>query len=242
MIIINNNSILRSPPKLLHPDQIIVFNAIRYSVDICEVTFNRLEKNLFDFTFTPQNGNFISLIFSDVWTIINNATILKKVIKKHFNIDDNDPLLIGLKKLEGLRNSNQHIEERIDQIKSFDDLPPIYGVISWLSKEDENSDEGMLSIIYSGTINKDKVTHPVNPADKINRKKVNDIKFTGIERKGRTDIFFETSVYINKIMDDIKNIIDHFEIKISEDLKDVDYSDRHKSDIIIQLKTKEVIV
>jgi hypothetical protein len=239
-MIISNNSIFRSPPKLLHPDQIFVFNAIRYSVDICEVTFKRLEKNLFDFAFNPGHSDFIPLIFSDVWTIINNATILKNVIKKHFKIDDKDPLLLGLKKLEGLRHSNQHLEDRINEIKSFDDLPPIYGTLSWLTKEDEGSIEGILSVIYSGTVKDSINTTPINPAEKINRKKVNDIKFTGIDREGRTSRFFETSVYINVIIDDIKEIINQFEFQIAEQFKNLDFSERHISDLIIQLKVREI--
>ncbi|WP_310555092.1 hypothetical protein [Flavobacterium sp.] len=239
-MIISPNSILRSPPKVLHPDQIYVFNAIRYSVDICEVTFKRLEKNLFDFAFNPSYGDYIPLIFSDVWTIINNATILKNVIKKHFKIDDKNPLLVGLKKLEGLRHSNQHLEDRINEIKSFDDLPPIYGTLSWLTKEDENGIDGILSVIYSGTV-KDRIkTTPINPADKINRKKVNDIKFTGVDREARTANFFETSIYINLIIDDIKEIINQFELQINEQFKNIDISEKYISDLIIQLKVREV--
>lgn len=237
-MIINSSSFLRRPPTNIHPEQIVVLNAIRFSVDICEVTFERLEKNLFDFTFNPNGRNFIPLIFSDIWSIINNATILKNVICKHFEISEDDPLVIGLKKLEGLRHSNQHIDERIHQIKSLTDLPPIYGEVSWLTKENENESEGILSVIYSGTVYKDVNTKPENPAGKVNNKKINAIKFTGIDRIGKTK-FIDTSIYLNEIMDCIKSIIINFEKQIEEQFKDVDTSERHISDLILQFKGRE---
>jgi len=239
-MIINSSSFLRRPPTSICPEQIIVFNAIRFSVDICEVTFERLEKNLFDFTFNQRGNNFIPLIFSDIWTIINNATILKKVICTHFKISEDDTLLINLKKLEGLRHSNQHLDERMHQVKSLNDLPPIYGEVSWLTKVNENESEGILSVIYSGTVYKDLNTKPESPAGKVNNKKINAIKFTGINRIGTTK-FTDTSIYLNEIMDCIKSIIINFEKQLEEQFKNIDTTERHISDLILQFKGKEVI-
>ena len=91
-MIIKPNSFLRRPSTKIHPEQIIIFNAIRYSVDICEMAFNRLEKNLYEFQKQYYDGKYIALIFSDVWTIINNGAILKKIICK----DRTKNYLIGL--------------------------------------------------------------------------------------------------------------------------------------------------
>lgn len=238
-MIIKSDSFLRRPPTNIHPEQIVVLNAIRFSVDICEVTFERLEKKLFDFTFNPNGSNFIPLIFSDIWSIINNAIILKNVICNHFEISENDPLIIDLKKLEGLRHSNQHIDERIHQIKSLNDLPPIYGEVSWLAKEKGNESEGILSIIYSGTVFKNLNIKPENPANKVNDKKINAIKFTGIVRSEKTK-FVENSIYINEIMDCIKRIVINFEKQIEQSFKNIETSERHLSDLILQLKISEV--
>jgi hypothetical protein len=239
-MIISTNSIFRRIPIVLIPEQITVFNAILHSVDICEVTFNRLEDNLYKIAFNPKGNNLVPIIFSDVWSIINNAIILKNIIKKHFNIDESDLLIKGFKKLEGLRHSNQHLDERINQVKSIENLPPIYGAISWYSKKEEKDENGVLTVIYSGThVDKTRII-PENPAGKINPKKVNHIKFTGIERKGMSDDFFETSVYINSIIDDIKKLIDHFEIQIEEHSKITDFSIRHNSSLIFQLEIIEI--
>lgn len=238
-MIIKSNSFLRRPSTKIHPEQIIIFNAIRYSVDICEMAFNRLEKNLYEFQEQYYDGNYIALIFSDVWTIINNGAILKKIICNNFNISDNDPIFGILSKLKGLRDTNQHLEERAFQIFDYPELPPVYGTISWYAKKKENDFEGILTTIYSGTIFRSINAEMENPAGKENAKIVNDIKFEGIERVGKNN-FAKSSIYINHVIDDVKKIIQSFEIQFENQFKDIDTSERHVSDLILQFKIKEI--
>jgi len=217
-MIIKPNSFLRRPSTKIHPEQIIIINAIRYSVDISEMAFNRLEKNLYEFQEQSYNGNYIALIFSDVWTIINNGAILKKIICNNFNISDNDPILGILSKLKGLRDTNQHLEERAFQIYDYPELPPVYGTISWYAKKKENDFEGILTTIYSGTIFRSINAEMENPAGKENPKIVNDTKFEGIERVGKNN-FVKSTIYINHVIDDVKTIIQNFEMQLKINLK-----------------------
>ena len=238
-MIIKSNSFLRRPSTKIHPEQIIIINAIRYSVDICEMAFNRLEKNLYEFQEQYYDGNYIALIFSDVWTIINNGAILKKIICNNFNISDSDPIFGILSKLKGLRDTNQHLEERAFQIFDYPELPPVYGTISWYAKKKENDFEGILTTIYSGTIFRSINAEMENPAGKENAKIVNDIKFEGIERVGKNN-FAKSSIYINHVIDDLKKIIQSFEIQFENQFKYIDTSERNVSDLILQFKIKEI--
>ena len=238
-MIIKPNSFLRRPPIKIHQEQIIIINAIKYSVDICEMAFERLEKNLFEFQEKSDYSSFIALILSDVWTIINNGAILKKIICNNFKISDSDPIFGILSKLKGLRDTNQHIEERAFQIYDYPELPPVYGTISWYAKKKENDLEGILTTIYSGTIFRDINAEMENPAGKENTKIVNDIKFEGIERV-RKNNFVKSSIYINHVLDDIKTIIQNFEMQLENQLKDIDTSQRHDSDLIIQFEIKKI--
>ena len=130
-MILPQNSYLRNPPLILHSEQVVIFNAIRYSIDICEVSYDRLIKNISELT---EKENIQPLdfptIFSDVWSIINNSVLFIKIITEHFKIERNEPKLTELNKAINLRHSNQHITERISQILSTKDLP-IYGYLSW---------------------------------------------------------------------------------------------------------------
>lgn len=238
-MIIKTNSFLRRPSTKIHPDQIIVINAIRYSVDICEMAFDRLEKHLYEFQEQYYDSKFIALIFSDVWTIINNGAILKKIICKNFEISNNDSIFDILTKLKGLRDTNQHLEERAFQSYNYPELPPIYGTISWYAKKNENDFEGILTTIYSGTVFRSINAEIENPAGKDNPKIVNDIKFEGIEKVSKSD-FVKSTIYINHIIGEIKIIIKNFEEQFESQFKDINMSERHVSDLIIQFKIKEI--
>ena len=181
----------------------------------------------------------IALIFSDVWSIINNGAILKKIISAKFEISINDPIFGILNNLKGLRDTNQHLEERTTQIQNYTELPPIFGSISWYAKKKEGDMEGILSTIYSGTVFRSIKAQIENPAGKNNLKTVNDIKFNGIERIGKTG-FIETSIYINHILKDIIFIIENLESQFENQFKEIDISERHVSDFILQLKIREV--
>lgn len=78
-----------------------------------------------------------------------------------------------------------------------------------------------------------------NPSGKENSKIVNDIKFEGIERVGKNN-FVKSSIYINHVIDDVKTIIQNFEMQFENQFKDIDTSERHVSDLILQFKIKEI--
>lgn len=115
---------IRNPPKILLPQQVVSFNAIRYSLDICQLSHERLIKKLSEQT-EKRDIEPIDFpeIFSDVWSIINNAQMFGKIICREFGISKTEPKLSEIVKAIDFRNSNQHLEERISQVLSVDDLP-----------------------------------------------------------------------------------------------------------------------
>jgi len=129
-----------------------------------------------------------------------------------------NPIFGSLSKLKGLRDTNQHLEERTFQIYNYPELPPIYGTISWYAKKKENELEGILTTIYSGTIFRNINAEMGNPAGKENQKNVNDIKFEGIERAGKND-FVKSAIYINHIIDDIKQLFKILKCSLKINLK-----------------------
>ena len=52
--------------------------------------------------------------------------------------------------------------------------------------------------------------------------------------------FVKSSIYINHVIDDVKKIIQNFEIQFENQFKDIDTSERHVSDLILQFKIKEI--
>jgi hypothetical protein len=236
------NSYIRNPPTILLPKQVVSFNAIRYSLDICQLSHERLIRKLSEQT-EKKDIEPIDFpeIFSDVWSIINNAQMFGKIICREFGISKTEPKLSEIIKAIDFRNSNQHFEERISQVLSVEDLP-VYGFLSW-RKNYLETDEIILSTIYSGTFtNKSNVNMPISneiqtEPDEIIQK----IEFSNVIREkdnsGKWE-FNERKISISKLISDLKSWIDHFDEQINEQFDKIENLEKHKSDLIIQMKGK----
>jgi hypothetical protein len=236
------NSHIRNPPTILLPKQVVSFNAIRYSLDICQLSHERLIKKLSEQT---EKKDIEPLdfpeIFSDVWSIVNNAQMFGKIICREFGISKTEPKLSEIIKAIDFRNSNQHFEERISQVLSVEDLP-VYGSLSW-RKNYLGTDEIILSTIYSGTFtNKSNVSMPIsNETQTEPNEIIQKIEFSNVVREkdksGKWE-FNERKISISKLISDLKSWIDHFDEKINEQIDKMENLEKHKSDLIIQMKGK----
>ena len=233
---IDNNSNFRFPPKKLKPEQVIVFNAITYSVDICEITYERLQCELIKFSENPVSKNQIyPKIFADVWTIINNASIFYNLIVRHFKINKEEEQFSELKKAKNLRNSYQHIDERISEVLTLNDLP-MYGSLSWIRNIPETNKIQQF-ILYSGvfTNHKESVKGKMQISKmKIDNDEINNVFFESVIKKNKQE-FPQVSISIIKLISDIQNWIIHFEKQIEEQLKDYGKMERHKTNLYFEL-------
>lgn len=235
---ISPTSYLRTPPTKLTPKQVLVFNGIRYSIDICDFAFDRLTENLYKFSFPKDNLiPAFPIIFSDVWTIINNATIFYNIATRLFSIDKDDPIFEKIKGIEFLRHSQQHIDERINEVLLEKELP-IYGSLSWYAQMEPDSVDGKIITINSGTItHKQSIkSSTVNPVGKINDKRINDIDFSMVVMINKQ--YEVKTIKVNELMSDLGLIISHFEGQLIDQLKEHEPMERHINDLIITMSTK----
>ncbi len=233
---IDRNSHFRFPPKKLKPEQVIVFNAITYSVDICDITYARLYKELIKFSKNPSNENEnYPKIFADVWSILNNASIFLNLIERHFDIDKDEEYLVELKKAKNLRNSNQHIDERISEVFTFEDLP-IYGSLSWIRNIPETN-KFQQFMLYSGVFTNHKKSfggQMITPNKVFEENEITEIIFESVTKKNKIE-FPQVTVSIKKLILDIQNWIQHFEIQLDEQLKDFGNMERHNTNLYFQI-------
>lgn len=236
---ISPTSYLRTPPKRLTPKQVLIFNGIRYSIDICDFAFDRLTKNLYKFSFSQDNSiPAFPVVFSDVWTIINNATIFYNIVTRLFGIDKDDPIFEKIKGIEFLRHSQQHIDERIDEVLLEKELP-IYGSLSWYAQKEPDSMEGKIITLDSGTItHRQSIKAPtVNQVGRVNDKTINDIDFSMVVKINKH--YEVKTIKLNELMTDLAAIINHFEGQLTDQLKEHEPMDRHINDLIITMFTKK---
>lgn len=242
-MILSNNSYLRNPPVIIEPKQVVIFDSIRFSLDICVISYNRLKSNLSLLTDKVKiSQRDYPEIFLDVWSLINNSVIFYKVSSREFNLKNEEPYFQEILKAKSLRDSNQHIDERLSQVLKTENYP-IYGSLSWKKRYSENG-EIKVSTIYSGLFthrNKVSMTLTNSVEDELDEF-IQQIEFTGIARKGiRPDFYFEEQkISINKLVQDLKWWTNHFDQQLENQLKNFDLTKRHQSDLIIQLLGQEI--
>ncbi|HBF89353.1 MAG TPA: hypothetical protein DDX39_11995 [Bacteroidales bacterium] len=236
-MIIKADSYFRYPPLNLNPKQVIVFNGIRYSIDIVEIAYERLCKNLYDFVYSENKPSF-PVIFSECWTIINSATIFINLSIRHFKIDKENSIWDGIREIKELRNTNQHLDERINEVLLENNLP-IYGALSWYSQEHLDAKEGVITTIISGSFTGDTNHIVLNPAGKKLKNTISGIEFS---TTARTKNGFEIiKVDLEKIINQIKHVVNYFDNQLVPQLIDVDITDRYKGDLVISMYVNKLI-
>jgi hypothetical protein len=241
-MIISKNSLLRHPPVKLLPEQVIVFNVMTYSVDICETSYISLKEELkkFNENHNPKNEEQIfSKIFSQVWNIINNVTIFRNTIIKHFDITDDDPLITEFNIAKEMRNSHQHIDQRVSEVLSLNDLP-VYGSLTW-SRNFVNENIYRKYLIYSGTItNQKNIKEKISPS--ISNKEISDIHLTSVIREGKKPNyqFIQKTISIDLLIDELNKNIEHFEKQINGQVADKDISETHKSNLYMSIDLHKI--
>lgn len=237
-MILSLNSKLRYTPIEIQSDQILTFNAIRYCTDICEVSFLRLVGNLSIITEEGITHCFDSpTIFSDVWSIINNAVIFKKLLCRELKVPVNNERFKEINKAIDLRNTNQHMDERLSEVFA-DSNYPIYGSLSWRKETDDNG--FIISSLHSGTFtNKKEITTTISNTDDIEFDEIiQRIEFTGIIKEGTKGnyMYREEKISVTKIISELFWWINQLDNDLNKLGDKVNFTEVHKNDIIFQLK------
>lgn len=242
-MIISANSIFRLPPTCLVKDQVVVFNSICYSIDICEIAFERLKSNLFSIVFSEQKPSF-PVVFADAWTIIQNAAIFYKIIRTHFRIPKEDEVFKILREVVSLRNTYEHLDARILEVFIEKELP-VFGKLSWYAQGSTDACNGIITSLYSG-IYTDKSgieLSPSNPSGISNSELVSQIKLESVVKpKQNVEKYEITSIELDKLILNLKSMVFFFEEQINKQVLHIDITERHKSDLIVRQFVDKVAV
>ena len=238
-MIISKDSYLRFPPKKLNTQQTTIFNALTYSVDICDLCYQRLYKQLIELSDKPESKDLIyPSVFSDAWSIINNSSIFLNLISRYFKKFGSSNL-IEIKKAKKLRNSNQHIDERIAEIyvsKNF----PIFGSLSWV-KNFQDSNNFILVSLYAGVFtHHNEFETSINPG-KASNEEIESIFLNSII-KDKND-FKEISVCLKAIMQELNQYVEMLENDFGQQIEKLEGNtnvQRHNSNMYIALKGRKI--
>jgi len=230
-MIISANSHIRNPSIYLEPKQVLIFNGIQYSVDVCDIAYERLKNNLHNLAFSEGNlKTSFPEVFSDIWMIINNATIFYNILTLHFGISKEDMIFDKIRGIEFLRHSYQHIEERINEIL-YDKEMPIYGTLSWYAQKEPDSDGGKICMIQPGSITHKQMSEMkgINPVGRKNDKTINDIEFSMIIKINKN--FELKTIKLNELMNGLEEVIAKIEDQLRDQFKNLPSDKRHVNDL-----------
>jgi hypothetical protein len=238
---ISKNSFLRFPPKNLLPRTVLDFATITYFTDISNIRYESLIKKLVDFSNNPESNNFnFPAIYSDVWEIISSVSTLRNLILKRFEFEDKHPHLLEFNKAKLLRNTNQHLEDRIIEILEKEDAS-LFGTLSW-TRNLPNTNKIQSFMLYSGvfTKNLNEISGTMPPVPNISSiARIEEIFFETLITHNRKD-FEPLKLSIVKLMEDLKIIVDSFEIQIEKQLKVESINGRHNTNLFTQMNLSRV--
>jgi hypothetical protein len=140
-----------------------------------------------------------------------------------------------------VRNSMQHIDARIAEVL-FNNNHPIYGTLSWYSKENTNIKDGIITTLYSGTATNKKAigSRMSNPLSSTSNELVRQIELTVIVKPNRNKELYEPkTIVIDDMISDLITKIKEFEIQIGKQIDKIHMNDRHLSDVYIQVLVSE---
>ena len=216
-MIIGENSPLRRLP-LLNRKQTLFLDGIRYSIEMADLSYCRLRETLYNMSINccnslPNNHiNTVSAVL-DAWSIIDSVDRLRgllylaKFVKKD-SLPIDDPLKQYMENVRLLRNSIQHIAQRIDMMISKN--LTILGSLSWFTCTDSTEMRGVCCTLVAGTVIHNS-EHPfVNPCGKNIELPVDLITLSA---SGYSVCFSELMNYI-RIM--VKDFEDQLSQKTSE--------------------------
>jgi hypothetical protein len=232
-MLLSQDSIFRKIPLRLKPEQVYAFDAIRYSIDIADISYTRLLESLYSVSFQEdQAGYSFPYIFGDSWTMINNLTIFNTILTQYFKIDHLDPLLFPLTNLKTLRNSNQHISERFE-IANNPYQFPVFGKLTWLAQNMETMGAVYMSL-YSGVFtSKEKSGIEFICSIPDDSKPIYNVCLTGVIQVDKKKME-EKAICLTDLYKDVSVIISELENQLSSQIQPDELSKTHNADLLVR--------
>lgn len=171
--IINADSALRHFPANSDDKQTLFFDGIRYSMEMANLSYVRLQETLLDLTLNfktkkPETNSFFVPIILDAWSIVDSVHRLRTLVsstpglkKKSYEYQSFERSTASVKEL---RNFVQHLDTQTHKLTGQN--LPVWGVLSWLCVTDPKNKSGFTCTLVAGTIFDMKGLPMENPSGK----------------------------------------------------------------------------
>jgi len=231
-MLLKPESILKFLPKEIELKQRLIFDSIRFTIEMIECSFFELNMNLEKLALRRTKRN-LPQIFLYAWSIIDNVKRFIALNKKLPSKDEHS-YLNSLRKVVEFRNTFQHLDERIDEVL-FLQQAPFYGALVWEYKNQATNGVeifiALSGIRYSKT-HEFKVTEYKNLEHPIN-----NIRLESVNKKNKiiinlNELYRALFSVIEFLEKDLKNQLS------SMNLNSFDWKDHRDNLLIIKNEKK----
>ena len=160
-MLIGDDSPLRQLPSGLNIKQTLFLDAIRYCVEMADMSHCRLQQTLTELTSkfksekeTTNIGTASLHALSDAWSIIDSVNRLRTLLNQMPYLKKKSPGLISFSKqtevVEELRNIFQHLNHEIDNL--IQNKSTAFGILNWVVPFDSSAKRCYICSLQPGTI------------------------------------------------------------------------------------------
>ncbi len=217
-MLIEKDSILFYLPKNLRIGDLLILDSLRFSIEMIDYNYQNFLEEILKISYRdskigkPFKKDIIP-IFINCWSVIDN---FQRFIKLYQILpsNNNHALIKDLLKINSLRNTFQHLDERIKECL-FENEMPFYGVISWemnFGVDDQMSKFFIISGLFIShkkfVMKIQKSYHPLN--------EIVNISLQTYVNKGtmKNPIFSKIEFSLSDYLEKARLIIKNFEINL----------------------------
>ncbi len=164
---LSSDSPLRSLPVGLPAKQLMFFESVRLSIEMCFLCYNRLYQGLSEISFDEGQRTSLNVVSSylDAWSIVDSLHRLRELLNGFpgHQKSKSTAFQVLIRKtniVRELRNSIQHIRSKIEELS---ETSGVWGSLSWVIFPYESSTRGRICGILPGGMprSRQRVVNPI---------------------------------------------------------------------------------
>lgn len=228
MKLIDEKSILKNLPLGLGPKETLIFDSIRFLLEMIDFSYGKLLAVLL--RISKGEARNVPETFGYVWSIVDNSNKVLNICKK-LPWEFPDQLFGHIYYIKEFRNTFQHLDERIDE-SLLKTQSPFLGVITWTYLDLVTRKFELIQLISGNLIHGPNAEQSVPNLEHSNNE-LNLINLHTVSRRGD-----KIKCDINQLICDLEKIVQEFEERFKKHgFIPIDWSKRQ--DVVIHLKNPD---
>ena len=233
MKILKPDSPLNFLPKELGTDQLMIFDSLRFTLEMIDYCYSQLVNSLEDIALKNEKKTPFK-VFHYAWSVIDHCQRFQKLYRK-LNPPENSPIH-HISYLTKFRDAIQHVDRNLKgNVKMIENGRPIYGALKWVVSDTEKG-EVYTSLFVSGIFNIQNITFKQHSQSGYPNL-INEILLeTDTLKKNE-----ENEINISKLIIEVEEIVSKLDANLndviqSKKLQRLDW--KSKKDVLLNMKNE----